>query len=216
MFCLYIYPPPATGCVFTEIRGYFHTKHHKNSRLPPSLCYCSPLVQSGWVSTVSSVPWSPTLGCLWAPSPVFTRDPTCNICHSGCHTSQISSWQVTWEHHTVWQIPRDEIRCSGEDSGYQARVRTDPSRCELCHLDFRVRYNIGTILSLSADYNLLKTNLSDTEEAGGDRFNYRPQGPYCEQRSWNIKYLHLSVLYFHHFLFSALLWWAGGVSKLGC
>ena len=36
-----------------------------------------------------------------------------------------------------------------------------------CHLDFRVRYNIGTILSLSADYNLLKSNLS-----GGDRFNY--------------------------------------------
>ena len=31
---------------------------------------------------------------------------------------------------------------------------------------------MGTILSLSADYNLLKTNLSDTEEAGGDRFNY--------------------------------------------
>ena len=62
VFCLYIYPPHATGCVFTEIRGYFHTKHHKNS--PPSLCYCSPLVQSGLGSTVSSAlspgprPWA--------------------------------------------------------------------------------------------------------------------------------------------------------------
>ena len=214
MFCLYIYPPPATGCVFTEIRGYFHTKHHKNSRLPRLSVTVHPLCSRGGYQLS---PLSP------GPRPWAVSEPLHPFLLG---TQPVTSATLAVTHH---RYPRDRLhenitqcdRFQEMKSGAEVRtrvtgVRTDPSRCELCHLDFRVWYNIGTILSLSADYNLLKTDLSDTEEAGGDRFNYRPQGPYCEQRSWNIKYLHLSVLYFHHFLFSALLWWAGGVSELGC
>ena len=158
--------------------GYFHTKHHKNCPLSPSSASVHPCAGRAGINCHTRSyprPWAVSHLSLHPFLPVTQPVTSATLTVTHRRYPRDRSHDVTWEHLAVWRIPR------GQHSGYG--VRTDPGPVwAWCQLDFLVRYNIGTILSVSADYNLLKTNLSDTEEAGGDRFNYPSQAPHCERR----------------------------------